>query len=518
MTSLSQRVVERAARRLDRGAAPAAAAPATAAATVDGGGTSRRSFLVRTAMVGSALAVAPARFLLRPGTAYGAITSVCGPDANCTAGGFSVFCCTINGGLNQCPSGSIPGGWWRAGVGSSWCCGADRYYIDCQATCPPGCGCGGTPFCPGCQACTPECYNGPSCDQRNVCQVQFRYGQCNEQIGCTGNVLCRMVSCTPPWQIPALNCASGPDLTDPATAEQSAPCLQAASWTGGAFPISSAVAGGAPAVAQVAGSARIDLFARANSAQIEWSSNNGSGAWTAWVSLGAPPVGFFGGPSAVTWGSGDLNVFVWGGDNRLWQTFSSNGGQSWSGWFKPVGDDGVLASEPAVCSWGPGRVDVFVIGTNGAVYHRWYDGGWNSAWEYRGAPPAALQYNALTATSWAPGRVDVFAAAGTRLWQTFYDGQWNGWAQPPGTETGISLSAPSSTSWGPDHLAVFVQGTDGGLWWVIWFQNYWSGWERIGLSSDVFEDAPAAGSSGCQQMDVFVLGSAGHIREYLYSG
>src|ERR1700722_3037483 len=104
-TPLSQRVVDAAARRLERRNPPRQALPITG----DGdGGTTRRSFLVRTAMVGSALAVAPLRYLLRPGTSYGAITNVCGPDANCTAGGFSVFCCTINDGLNQCPTGSIP--------------------------------------------------------------------------------------------------------------------------------------------------------------------------------------------------------------------------------------------------------------------------------------------------------------------------------------------------------------------------------------------------------------------------
>ncbi|MDQ6617159.1 MAG: hypothetical protein M3083_21045 [Actinomycetota bacterium] len=517
-SAFSQRVVQRAARRLDRPRRGPKRGSGPGDGTASSRGSTRRSFLARSAMVGSALAVAPARFLLRPGSAYAAITDVCGPDANCLSGGFSVFCCTINGGVNQCPPGSIPGGWWRAGTGSNWCCGADRYIIDCQASCPIGCGCGSNHLCPDCQACSSGCYNGPSCDQRNVCRIRFRYGQCNQQIGCTGNVLCRMVSCTPPWQIPGLNCASGPDKTDPQTADHGAPCLQQASWTGGAFPIAPELILESPAVAQAPGSSRVDIFVRGTDQQVYWNTNDGGG-WSGWRWLGTPPGGYFASPAAVSWGPGNLNVFVWGRDNKLWQRFSGDGGQSWSAWSKPLGNEGVLASAPAVCSWGPGRVDVFVIGTDGAVYHRWFDNGWNtSGWEFRDRPPAPIQFSALSATAWGPGRVDVFATAGNRLWQTFYDRGWSGWGQPPNSESGTLVSAPSSTSWGPDHLAVFVRGTDSGLFWTNWYKDYWSGWARVGIPTDTFTGMPAAGSGGCQQINVFARGQAGHVRDYVYSG
>ncbi len=50
--------------------------------------TSRRGFLARTALVGSALAVAPTAYLLRPGSAYAA---VCGDGASCSSG-WTAFC------------------------------------------------------------------------------------------------------------------------------------------------------------------------------------------------------------------------------------------------------------------------------------------------------------------------------------------------------------------------------------------------------------------------------------------
>ena len=69
-------------------------------------------------MVGSAVAVGSGvDLLLRPGTAYAAVctcgSSACGCGSTCCAG-FSEFCCSINGGYNYCPTGTMMGGWWMA--------------------------------------------------------------------------------------------------------------------------------------------------------------------------------------------------------------------------------------------------------------------------------------------------------------------------------------------------------------------------------------------------------------------
>jgi hypothetical protein len=179
--------------------------------------TGRRSFLAKTAVVGSVLAVNPFRFLLRPGTAYAAL---CGPAADCGSG-WSAMCCSVNGGNNSCPAGSIPGGWWKVD-NSGFCNGGPRYYVDCNATCHCGCG-GGAGICePGCQSCGCHCNTG-SCDERVVCCNQFRYGQCNQQIACVGSVVCRVILCTPPWNFDRTCTTSS--ATSNATALQDAPCL-----------------------------------------------------------------------------------------------------------------------------------------------------------------------------------------------------------------------------------------------------------------------------------------------------
>lgn len=159
-----------------------------------GARTSRRGFLARTAVVGSALVAAPLEFFLRPVSAYAA---VCGSGSSCSAG-YSAMCCSVNNGVNQCPPGTFAGGWWKAD-NAGLCGGGPRYYIDCQAECTCSYGC--DPFCnSGCWNYPCHCNNDSStCDNRLVSCNVFRYGQCNQQVACSGPVVCRQISCRPPY-------------------------------------------------------------------------------------------------------------------------------------------------------------------------------------------------------------------------------------------------------------------------------------------------------------------------------
>jgi hypothetical protein len=184
----------------------------------------RRSFLTRTALVGTALAVAPTDFVLRPGTAYAAICNCSGTACDCGSlccDGYTEFCCTITG-TNSCPPGTVAAGWWKAD-GSSYCTGP-RYYIDCNATCHCGTGricpdnCSNAPW--GC-----GCANG-DCNNRKAGCTQFRYGQCNQQIATVGRIACRVVSCDPAVLVVG-NCAPTVAVDD-STANHNKPCLQQA--------------------------------------------------------------------------------------------------------------------------------------------------------------------------------------------------------------------------------------------------------------------------------------------------
>lgn len=176
--------------------------------------TSRRGFLARVAMVGSALSVAPLRYLLRPESAWAVIR-----PGNCSSGskcqdGWTEFCCSINHGENACPSWSYIGGWWKCThYSGNNLCGAEkvRYYLDCNVKpgeqAPDGC----------------HCAKGTCGERRVACNV-FRYGQCNTQIPGRTAVGCRVVVCTNPAQIPGFNC-NGTYMQENAVCNQDAGCL-----------------------------------------------------------------------------------------------------------------------------------------------------------------------------------------------------------------------------------------------------------------------------------------------------
>ncbi len=167
----------------------------------------RRGFLGSAALAGTALAVNPWSYLVRPASAYDA---VCGDNSTC-ADGYTVFCCTINNGRNSCPPNSFIGGWWKAD-NAAFCGGSARYYVDCNAfRGDPSWQC--------------HCAEG-TCDQRRVACNQFRYGQCSLEVPTaqSGPVVCRLVSCTPPWQQYAGVCTTT-SATDNRTATHSAPCV-----------------------------------------------------------------------------------------------------------------------------------------------------------------------------------------------------------------------------------------------------------------------------------------------------
>ncbi|MGZ4312401.1 MAG: MauE/DoxX family redox-associated membrane protein [Solirubrobacteraceae bacterium] len=175
---------------------------------------SRRSALTRIAVAGSALAVAPVRYLLYPCTALGVVVPGRCRDGLCTDG-YTAFCCEINQGLNTCPAGTFVGGWWMCTDyrGHQLCHGAGtRYYIDCNNL--PR-----QPFPGGCRCANDDCSH-----RRQACNV-FRYGQCNTQIKGTTTVVCRVVTCEKPSRIPGLNCNSTL-MIDDAVCGHEAGCLE----------------------------------------------------------------------------------------------------------------------------------------------------------------------------------------------------------------------------------------------------------------------------------------------------
>jgi uncharacterized protein with LGFP repeats len=166
----------------------------------------------------AALATKPREYALRPVAAY---ATICGPG-NTASSGWTVFCATINSGVNACPPGSFAAGWWKA-ADSSWCGGGYRYIVDCNASCSKcttGCSDG---ICDSrCWSCSCGTGSTATCDQRRICCNAFRYGQCNTQVKCSGGVHCRVVSCVAPYKWASCTTTS---LQDNRTSEHSSPAL-----------------------------------------------------------------------------------------------------------------------------------------------------------------------------------------------------------------------------------------------------------------------------------------------------
>ncbi|MEY2452988.1 MAG: hypothetical protein QOD92_2562 [Acidimicrobiaceae bacterium] len=180
--------------------------------------TDRRGFIQRSAIAGSALAVNPATFIFKPISAYAAVcecrSQPCGCGTAC-CDGYTEFCCTLTG-TNTCPPGTVAGGWWKAD-GSNFCGGAARYYLDCNVA-------------PGANPCSCGCALG-DCNHRVQCCTHFRYGQCHQELPQLGAIMCRVVTCTPPWQFDA-TCTTTV-ATDQATAAHDAVCLHTAAGPAG---------------------------------------------------------------------------------------------------------------------------------------------------------------------------------------------------------------------------------------------------------------------------------------------
>lgn len=183
--------------------------------------TSRRGFLGRTAVVGSALTVAAPTYVLRPGTAYAAVTRTrcadCGSGLCCD--GYTEFCCHLrDDGVNDCPPGTVLAGWWKVD-NSDFCFGTARYYMDCNKE-SPGCGCGSSG---ACQDDYSQCGCVDCQSRKDGCTV-FRYGNCHNEIACVGPIMCRVVTCTKPWEIEP-TCSQVP-RTDERTRHHHRPCLE----------------------------------------------------------------------------------------------------------------------------------------------------------------------------------------------------------------------------------------------------------------------------------------------------
>ena len=128
---------------------------------------------------------------------------------------------------------------------------------------------------------------------------------------------------------------------------------------------------------------RIDVFVRGRDNHL-WQLWTGCGGcrWSAWLK----PVGNDGvlasSPTATSWVAGRLDVFVLGVDGSVYQRFFDASASGWNGSWVNLGGPppGASRDRPAAASWGPGRLDVFVRGGDGRLWQLFWAGARWSEW------------------------------------------------------------------------------------------------------------------------------------------
>jgi hypothetical protein len=173
--------------------------------------TNRRGFLVRVTAVGTALAVAPGRYLLRPESAMALVTpGECGVNQRCRSG-WTEFCCSLwDWGKNRCPSYTFVGGWWKCNryTGTLKCHGSNhRFYIDCHLKPSKSCQC----------KCTRN-----KCRYWWTCCNRAAYHNCNSHVQRT-KIVCRIIRCRNPGRLTRQCSTRGP--VQNATCKHEASCF-----------------------------------------------------------------------------------------------------------------------------------------------------------------------------------------------------------------------------------------------------------------------------------------------------
>ena len=258
------------------------------------------------------------------------------------------------------------------------------------------------------------------------------------------------------------------------------------------------------------------LVAVDTSSHVWWNQSVNQSSWT---SLGGSATSS---PAATTLSNGVIYVFVRGTDGALWEKTTTNNGATWSSWHSLGGQ---LASNtgPAVCGWGSSRLDVFVQGTDGALWHKWSTSSGTSwsGWESLGGKLTASPAAAPPATN----QIGVFVRGtdGACWYKNWTGTAWSSWKSlggqlAPNTGPGVMGLDLNTTTRGYE---VFVQGTDGQLWWQQFglAGSTGSTWGHLTACPEVLSaSSPAIAFSHSGHTEVWVSTTSGNLLQCFATG
>lgn len=247
---------------------------------------------------------------------------------------------------------------------------------------------------------------------------------------------------------------------------------------------------------------------------------------SAWAARGRPAVGIQGDPDVASWGEGRLDVFVRGGDDRIYQ-LTHEPTTGWAPTWRDLGAPTAVpagsvvpiaetraTSSPAAVSWGPGRIDLVVKGPDNHVWHNAYtNGSWTGWIDDRGG----ILGGGPDIASWGQNHLIIVGAAPSgAMYDMVYDASLGGW-QPWHALSGVTTHDPTAVSWESGRVDVFVRGSNGQMYQRYFVNNAWSpGWASRG--AEVIHSAPDVASWGAGRLDIFAKATSGDgpVKHYDY--
>ena len=230
-----------------------------------------------------------------------------------------------------------------------------------------------------------------------------------------------------------------------------------------------------------------------------------------------------------------LDLFIVGADGTVYSAWWEFPGvfavaqneSGWQPWFCIPGALKVAVGATVTAVWAPRQpqhLDLFVTGTDGAVWSAWWEA--TSGWQpwFIVHPEIKMQPKATVTAVWRDQHLDIFV--------TGTDGAvWSAWWEPPPNwqpwflvSPGIkaAIGATVTAVWAPrqpQHLDLFITGTDGAVWSACWEapgpfdpnQNGWGEWFIIRQGTDMQPGATVTAVWRDQHLDLFVTGTDGAV-------
>ncbi|KIX03061.1 uncharacterized protein Z518_06611 [Rhinocladiella mackenziei CBS 650.93] len=215
------------------------------------------------------------------------------------------------------------------------------------------------------------------------------------------------------------------------------------------------------------------------------------------------------GVSAITRSPTDVDIFITGADQQLWQKYHNTMTNWPADWVLLAGSH---LSPPTAVSWAPDRLDIFTINSDHVLSQKWYTSA--SGWEpyYTFSSQFSFKTYAPTVVSWAEDRYDIFLVGSEdqSLYHKYYDGE--SW-EPIDFEKlgGFCTSRPVAVCRQKGKTDIFVRGGDAGLWHMSFSQDVptpqqWSNWTSLS-GRTAMQAEPEAVSSDSNTLHVFVWGA-----------